>query len=153
MATVIQQNSVPEHLRRTTDLLGGPRLLGREPVTSLDVHDMLLAGLPTSALESLLGRFHVLHQPEVLRHIVGVTPEDLQRDGPLDVALGNRAWALASFLAQALDIFESHEVAERWLVTPAMGLNHRKPISLLATSEGIATVEGYLSRLEFGVYT
>jgi putative toxin-antitoxin system antitoxin component (TIGR02293 family) len=42
--------------------------------------------------------------------------------------------------------------AEQWLEHPAIGLNQRRPIDLLGTPAGVALVEDYLLRLEFGVY-
>ncbi|TIY10108.1 MAG: DUF2384 domain-containing protein, partial [Mesorhizobium sp.] len=39
-----------------------------------------------------------------------------------------------------------------WLERPAIGLDQRRPIDLLATPAGVELVEDYLERLEYGVY-
>ena len=46
----------------------------------------------------------------------------------------------------------SQAEAEQWLERPAIGLDRRRPIDLLATPAGIELVEDYLERLEYGVY-
>lgn len=49
-------------------------------------------------------------------------------------------------------MFGSQEEAEQWLERPAIGLDQRRPIDLLATPAGIELVEQYLTRLAYGVY-
>lgn len=66
--------------------------------------------------------------------------------------VGRRAWKLAEILAKATLIFASKEEAEQWLEHPAIGLDQRKPIDLLATPAGVGLVEDFLARLEYGVY-
>ena len=63
-----------------------------------------------------------------------------------------RTWKLAEVLAKATAVFGSKQEAEQWLERPAMGLNQRKPIDLLATPAGVELVEDFLIRLEYGVY-
>ena len=43
------------------------------------------------------------------------------------------------------------DAAERWLVTPAIGLDRRKPLNLLQTSEGTELVKSFLTRIDYGV--
>jgi putative toxin-antitoxin system antitoxin component (TIGR02293 family) len=64
-----------------------------------------------------------------------------------------RTWKLAEILAKATDVLGSREEAEQWLERPAMGLNQRRPIDLLATPAGVEMVETFLERLDYGVYT
>ncbi|MGY3582846.1 putative toxin-antitoxin system antitoxin component (TIGR02293 family) [Bradyrhizobium sp. USDA 4341] len=49
-------------------------------------------------------------------------------------------------------MFGSQEEAEQWLERPAIGLDQRRPIDLLATPVGIELVEQYLKRLAYGLY-
>ena len=49
-------------------------------------------------------------------------------------------------------MFGSQDEAEQWLDRPAMGLDRRRPINLLATPAGVELVEQHLTRLEYGVY-
>lgn len=55
-------------------------------------------------------------------------------------------------VAEVVKLFGSREEAERWLEQPALGLDRRRPIDLLATPVGAQLVEDYLIRLEYGVY-
>ena len=64
-----------------------------------------------------------------------------------------RTWKLAEILAKATAVLGSKEDAEQWLEKPAIGLDQRKPMDLLATPAGVEMVEDYLGRLEYGVYT
>jgi putative toxin-antitoxin system antitoxin component (TIGR02293 family) len=56
-------------------------------------------------------------------------------------------------LVRATAVFGSQQEAERWLEQPAIGLDQRRPIDLLATQAGAKIVEDFLTRVEFGVYT
>ena len=58
----------------------------------------------------------------------------------------------AEILAKPSATLGSQEDAERWLRTPAIGLNRQRPIDLLATRAGAEIVENFLSQLEYGVY-
>jgi putative toxin-antitoxin system antitoxin component (TIGR02293 family) len=64
-----------------------------------------------------------------------------------------RTWKLAEVLAKATSVLGSQAEAEQWLERPALGLDQRRPIDLLSTPAGIALVEDFLERVEFGVYT
>jgi putative toxin-antitoxin system antitoxin component (TIGR02293 family) len=59
---------------------------------------------------------------------------------------------LAEILAKATAVLGSQQEAERWLEQPAIGLDQRRPIDLLATPAGTKIVKDFLTRLEFGVY-
>ncbi len=61
-------------------------------------------------------------------------------------------WKLAEILAHAIALFGSRREAEEWLVRPAMALDERSPLDLLATPAGLQLVEDLLQRLEYGVY-
>ncbi|WP_347339962.1 antitoxin Xre/MbcA/ParS toxin-binding domain-containing protein [Afipia massiliensis] len=66
---------------------------------------------------------------------------------------GNDRRKFAEILAAATSVFGSKEAAERWLEQPAIGLNQRRPIDLLATPAGVELVEDLLVRLQHGVHT
>lgn len=53
---------------------------------------------------------------------------------------------------RAGEVFGSQEKATRWLSERALGLGGRRPIELLASSEGYEQVLDFLTRIEFGVY-
>jgi putative toxin-antitoxin system antitoxin component (TIGR02293 family) len=45
------------------------------------------------------------------------------------------------------------ELATHWLTRPAIALDGRRPIDLLATEAGIKAVKDLLTRMEYGVYS
>jgi putative toxin-antitoxin system antitoxin component (TIGR02293 family) len=67
--------------------------------------------------------------------------------------LVRRTRKFAEILARAATLFGSRAAAEQWLEQPAIGLDHRRPIDLMATPAGLELVEDYLGRIEYGVYT
>ncbi len=59
----------------------------------------------------------------------------------------------AQIFARATSIFGSKEEAKQWLERPAIGLDQRKPIDLLAPPAGAEPVENFLARLGHSVHT
>ena len=135
-------------------LLGLPRQPARTPFA---VHDTLLAGLPASALRHAVEHVAVLRDQ---RHFEGVMAMSLRtyqrlKDDPerrLDVEASGRLWRFAEILVRAIDLLGSQEEAERWLLAPAVGLEQRRPIDLMATPTGTALVEQLLDRIDHGIY-
>ncbi|WP_254684063.1 antitoxin Xre/MbcA/ParS toxin-binding domain-containing protein [Phaeobacter inhibens] len=70
----------------------------------------------------------------------------------LSVEQGSRAWRFAGILARASDILGG-QAAEMWILDPAIGLENRRPIDLLASAAGAEAVEDFLTRMEYGIYT
>jgi putative toxin-antitoxin system antitoxin component (TIGR02293 family) len=63
-----------------------------------------------------------------------------------------RAFYYAEVLEKATDVLGSRELAERWMVKPARGLDGEMPIDLIANSVGYELVTDFLTRVEYGVY-
>lgn len=144
-------------LHRVTELLGGTRLLARHITSPLEAHDMLLRGLPPSALDHLVGQLTLIQKTDSLEKAVGMSVRTYQRRKdapakPLSQEQSGRAWKFAEILSRATDVFGSQVEAERWLEQPAIGLDQRRPIDLLATPAGVELVEEHLTRLDYGVY-
>jgi putative toxin-antitoxin system antitoxin component (TIGR02293 family) len=53
----------------------------------------------------------------------------------------------AEILAKATAALGSRQEAEQWMQKPAMGLDQRRPIDLLATTAGAEVVRDFLGRL------
>jgi len=143
-------------LQKVVDLLGGPRILSRRITSALDAHELLLDGLPGSALTHFVDHLLII-QTDSLEKAFGMSLRTFQRrkdapDKPLSQEQSGRTWKFAEILAKATDVFGSQEEAEQWLERPAIGLDQRRPIDLLATPAGIELVEQYLTRLAYGVY-
>jgi putative toxin-antitoxin system antitoxin component (TIGR02293 family) len=144
--------------RRVAALLGGLPILAQPLATPLDVHEMLLAGLPAQALTHLIDSFAFLQKTESLEKAVGISLRTFQRrkdspDRTLSQEQSGRTWKFAEILARVTALLGSQAEAEQWLERPAMALDRRRPIELLATPAGLQLLEDYLLRLEYGVYT
>jgi putative toxin-antitoxin system antitoxin component (TIGR02293 family) len=143
---------------KVTELLGGQHVLRREPQDSLQVHELLARGLPGKALTHLVKNLVILSWDESFARAIGMSQRTYQRHASAGTKLlsqeqSGRTWKLAEILAKATDVLGSREEAEQWLERPAMGLNQRRPIDLLATPAGVEMVENFLERLDYGVYT
>lgn len=144
-------------LQKVAELLGGARVLSRRLGSALDAHELLLHGLPASALNHLVGRLVFIQKSDSLEKAVGMSVRTYQRrkdapSRPLSQEQSGRTWKFAEILSKATDVFGSQAEAEQWLERPAIGLDQRRPIDLLATPAGVELVEDYLERLEYGVY-
>lgn len=139
------------------ELLGGIAVLGHAVTSPLKAHDMLLEGLPGRALSHLLDRLVVLQKNTSLEKAIGMSLRTFQRRKeaplrPLSPEQSARTWKFAEVLALAISVFGSQDEAERWLDRPAMGLDNRRPIDLLASSAGAEFVENFLWQIKYGVY-
>jgi putative toxin-antitoxin system antitoxin component (TIGR02293 family) len=144
-------------LKRAADLLGGTRILRHELKNPLDAHEMLLRGLPASALSHLVDNLVILQRTASFEKAIGMSLRTFQRRKdapakPLNQEQSGRTWKFAEILAKASSVLGSQEAAEQWLERPAIGLEQRRPIDLLATQAGVELVEDFLERLEYGVY-
>ena len=143
--------------KTVVDLLGGPKVLKWQLKSPLDAHELLLRGLPGAALTHLVDSLGLLRDPVSLEKAVGISWRTLQRRKANPAELlsreqSGRTWKFAEILAKATAVLGSRTEAEQWLERPAIGLNQRRPIDLLATTAGVEIVENYLERIEHGVY-
>jgi putative toxin-antitoxin system antitoxin component (TIGR02293 family) len=147
----------PESLivHQAAELLGGNRVLKCEVAQRLDVHRLLMRGLPCDAAVHFLEGFIVMSLSGELEQALGISKRTLarRRGGRLTIEQGGRTWRLAEVIAAATDVMGSREAAEAWLEKPAMGLNQEKPINLIATTAGYDEVMSFLERVKYGVYT
>ncbi len=152
-----EQSPLVARLAEVAGLLGAPHTLRKVPRNPLEAHEMLLRGLPTKALTHLVQNLVLLRWDESFARAVGMSQRTYQRHTStsakqLNPEQSGRTWKLAEILAKATAVFGSKKGAEQWLEQPAMGLNQRRPIDLLATPAGVELVEDFLVRLEYGVY-
>jgi putative toxin-antitoxin system antitoxin component (TIGR02293 family) len=156
-AAAEQAGAESERLRDISDLLGGPKVVGKYPADPLAAHEMLERGLPNTAIEHLLEGVTTLAQKSI-ESALGMSVRTRQRREKHPSELLNRdqtgrAWKFAEILTRAASIFGSRIAAEQWLAEPATGLDQHRPIDLLTTPAGVALVEDFLGRIEYGVYT
>ncbi|MBO9101019.1 MULTISPECIES: type II RES/Xre toxin-antitoxin system antitoxin [Rhizobium] len=151
------QDGASGALQKVSALLGGTRVLSRRLTSALDAHELLLHGLPASAVDHLVGNLVFIGKSQSLEKAVGMSLRTWQRrkdapSKPLSQEQSGRAWKFAEILAKATDLLGTQGEAEQWLERPAIGLDQRCPIDLLGTPAGVELVEDYLQRLEYGVY-
>jgi len=124
-------------------------------LSPLQVHDLVTEGLPVDRARELMASFRLIDRDTVLK-AMGISERTLQRakraDRPLDSNASDRSLRLAAVAEQAIEVLGSQEAAERWLAAPAMGLDQRRPIDLLQSSEGTELVKTLLTRMDYGVY-
>jgi putative toxin-antitoxin system antitoxin component (TIGR02293 family) len=124
-------------------------------LSPLQAHDLVTEGLPVDRARELMASFLIIDRDTVLK-AMGISERTLQRaktaDRPLDTNASDRSLRLASVAEQAIEVLGSQEAAERWLSAPAMGLDQRRPIDLLQSSEGTELVKTLLTRMDYGVY-
>ncbi len=71
----------------------------------------------------------------------------------LDANASDRALRLRSVTELATKVLGASAAAEQWLAAPAIGLDRRRPIDLLASPEGMDMVKTLLTRMEYGIYS
>jgi putative toxin-antitoxin system antitoxin component (TIGR02293 family) len=123
----------------------------------IQVHDRILMGLPRTSVCFLVRHLKVIRETEVFGCIglskaaaarMGAAPDTL-----LSANQSSRLWLLTEVLLIAQEVLGSREAAERWIATPAIALNARRPIDLMSTPQGAELVKRLLAQLDHGVYT
>ncbi len=124
-------------------------------LTPLQTHDLVTKGIGVANLRRLMNAYLLLDNDQICK-VIGASERTLQRAAekakPLDPNVSDRALRLASVTSQAIDVLGSQEAAERWLSSPALGLDGRKPIDLLQSTEGTDLVKTLLTRMDYDVY-
>ena len=125
-------------------------------MTGLMAHDLVTKGVPVAAAKQVMGAFNIIKEARIY-DVLGISAKTMQRRSAsaaktLDSNASDRALRLVSVTSQAIDVLGSQAAAERWLESPAIGLNRRKPIDLLQSSEGTEMVKTLLTRMDYGVY-
>ncbi len=141
------------------DLFGAHDISANPIKGSLEIHDLILEGIPSECLLTLVEAVPALSTGDVLNKAIGISIRTLQRhksepkQRKLSAEQSGRIWRFAEILTQASEVMGSQEAAENWLLQPAIGLDNRRPIDLLGSPAGAEAVGTYLTRLEYGVYT
>jgi putative toxin-antitoxin system antitoxin component (TIGR02293 family) len=139
-------------------IIGGKEVLGRSLPTPLDAHKAIEDGLPNRAMHALIDSLHEVEPSLVVEKALGISTRTFQRsrehpNKKMSTEQSSRLWATAELFEGALRVFGDQAAVEHWLVEPAIGLDGKRPIDLVATSAGAAVVKTFLHRIEYGVYT
>ena len=129
------------------------RYLEDGELSQLDLHHLVLAGLPTAHVAQLLSAFKSIPKSELLA-VLGLSERTLQRRkaSTLPPAVSGAALDLEGILRTAVSVLGSMEEAEHWLAQPAVAFRGQRPIELLATRQGTQLVRSQLVCIEHGVY-
>jgi len=124
----------------------------------IELHERIAKGLPRSTMVYLIESLTILTLAESFRALSVSSrtwhriKAEKQKSVPLDTDQSARVWNLAEVVTKAEEVLGGREDAEHWLATPAIGLNSRRPIDLLATPQGAELVKTLLDQMAHGVY-
>lgn len=139
------------------NLLGGREVFGKLPSNTLEVHDMIVAGIPAKALFELIEALPlVLHASEYTRPLFNLDADDLAEMAggkePLSPVLSDRIWRFAIVAALIVDLFGELDVAERILLRRSPYLQNRCPLDWMTSAIGAHFVWEHFKRLDYGIY-
>lgn len=139
-------------LQDITNLLGGPKTLGRPVRTPEELLAMVRAGFPYTALERVIEAMDLTRDEiEAVLALPARTLTRRKQARHLQAAESDRLLRLARVAAHAIVALGDAGKAARWLHRPNRGLGHCAPLALLDTDLGTAQVDDALTRLEHGV--
>ena len=139
-----------------TNALGGRKVLKKSVESSLEVSDMIAAGLPSESaffLQNLLNLGDLEYSS-----MLGVSTKTLSRHrqvpvSHLAVEISDRLFRIARIFTLAEDVLENKKAAVSWFLRPQIGLNQRIPFELIKTEVGAREIEELLYRIEYGMYS
>lgn len=145
----------PSILERTLQRLTGNR--ATRPHSAFEIHELIEKGLPSQDIIEFVESVDLLSDRKIVVKVIGMSERTLYRrvkkPEPLTAEQSSRAWRFAEILTKAEDVLGDAEEAQRWMNTPAMGLEGHSPIDLITTQVGYELVDDFLTRMDYGVYT
>lgn len=122
-------------------------------LSGVERHDLIKAGLPTRIFRDALATFRVI-SVDRLMHAVGPGAKTRERRASSRLGLrhSDAIVALIDLTDLAQRALGTRNLAEQWLVQPAIALGGRSPLDLLGTTPGIESIKELLTRIEHGVY-
>lgn len=155
-ALTARQARAASPFARVMAVLGTKSLRIQSP---LELHERIVAGLPRSTAVHMVSSLSEIKLEESMKvlnissrtwHRIKADKAELGK--PLDLDQSARVWSMAEILAKAEDVLGTREEAEQWLSRPAIGLDSRRPIDLMATPQGADIVKTLLEQMAHGVY-
>jgi putative toxin-antitoxin system antitoxin component (TIGR02293 family) len=127
--------------------------LSQEINSPYDLINLARQGLFKSAIDSLSQLLELPAKDLVpYLHISERTLQRYDENKKLSPELSDRLIQLARVYARAVEVFEDHHKAIKWLKYPNIALGEVTPISCLDNFSGIELVLDELGRIEYGVY-
>jgi putative toxin-antitoxin system antitoxin component (TIGR02293 family) len=143
------------HTERVVELLGGRKALGANlPRTELDLHPLVVRGLPMRAFDLASRELEVSQQD--LDRFLNLKPRTLARrrkEHRLSVVESERFLRLVRVVARGEEVLGERASARAWVRRPNRALGSRAPFELLETDVGFQAVMSVLGRIEHGVFS
>ena len=130
-----------------TSLLGGPKVLGREIDSDLELDDAVAEGLPSKSLS------HLMTVVQLSAIVPQRTLMDAKTRERLTPELSDKLARVARLFSLATETLGTEEKARTWLARPNRALGGKAPLELARRSSGSLLVEQVLGRLAHGVYS
>jgi putative toxin-antitoxin system antitoxin component (TIGR02293 family) len=148
-----KEGSIAMQADKIADFLGGPRVLGARVTSSMDLVNLVRAGLPSGVVDYVLER-ELLSRPELERYVIPrrTLAHRKQKRENLSPQESDRLARLARVMALAEDTFQNRGKAHRWMRRANRSLGGMVPVELLDTDEGARLVETVLGRISHGIY-
>lgn len=125
--------------------------------SQLEIHELIEKGLPSQDILRFVESVSLLQDRRLVVKVIGMSERTLARriksPEPLTAEQSSRTWRFAEVLTKAEEVLGDEDEAQRWMDTPAMALEGRKPIDLITTQVGYELVDDLLTRMDYGVYT
>ncbi|MEL6522938.1 MAG: antitoxin Xre/MbcA/ParS toxin-binding domain-containing protein [Pseudomonadota bacterium] len=125
------------------------------PKTAIGAHEAIENGLLPDALNRFRTAVDGLSD-KTWAEILAVSLTQLKRlragKAALSADVGSQLFLFALILTRAEDVFGSREAALDWLQKPQPLLEGRRPIELLDTFVGAASLDRTLRQIDYGVY-
>lgn len=135
------------------DILGGRKILSKEPYHQLDFIKISQGGIPKLTVENLANYLQISIQQ--LMQLLPISLRTLQRKGNkdrLDKMVSEKILHIAEVAAKGTEVFEDREKFIAWLHRPNVALGDQSPMSLLDSNYGVNMVLEEMGRLEYGVF-
>ncbi len=122
-------------------------------MSPLDLHEAVLAGLPTKEVVRLISSFKSIPRSQLLIAL-NLNECTLRRlkDVRLTAAASGAALDLGRVFRSAVRVLGSEEEAERWLSAQAIAFRGERPLDLLSTRQGTQLALDHLACMDHGVY-
>ncbi|MEO7146251.1 MAG: antitoxin Xre/MbcA/ParS toxin-binding domain-containing protein, partial [Bryobacteraceae bacterium] len=135
-------------------MLGRQRVSGGGKAAPRDLMERVRAGLPYSALESLMRTLSLTREEaSASLSVPARTLARRKREHKLSAEESDRLFRLARVAARATEVLGKTESAAKWLRAPNRALGGAAPLSVLDTDPGAQEVEQILGRIEWGVFS
>lgn len=130
------------------DAMGGEAVLKTSVRSMLDLHEVVLHGVPKAAV-AYLGRTYADVMPSQDFAALFTSVSTMKRPGPLPLAAGERLQRVARLTALAERTFDSRDKGVAWLTTAHPMLGRATPLELAKTEIGARQVERLLANILF----